>query len=426
MAPDNRSLSYIGSRLGSIWLSSQGLLGAMLRSTVVAGLVLISSNSAYAQKTDAQNSDEPEVGGAQAALSTTTESWRRSPETKFAYKIGSDFDSFANEREQSQFFGMSLMGDFRAQLLSNLTFRTKAGVSLSSGYAQSRFGDNVGASSVWLEEAYLNLRALNSRLARFYFTAGALDQGDLNMKILVNGQPFPGVRQTLVLGQDADTKLKIWAQQTIPTSKTLSTKTVDAEVMPTFMSETIELSLRPARSLKLTGQATHYAFNNLPSAVALQSQIYGNTTTETGPNTARFQYGFEGFGLGGSARYDFMPSFGVQVGGYMLQNTQAPEGYRNSQYVNGGLIIGLENEIELNAGGAVFFVEDDVTPGFYNDSKIGHNNRQGYSAQVDVDFKRQRFKLRAAFTDADVLNFNINQTRQQAFSIGFETFYELF
>lgn len=422
MAPDARSLSFQGPNR----LSGRGFLHFIARPALIAGLISVSVATAFAQAPASQNSDEPEVGGYQAALSTTTHSWRRSPETKFAYKIGSDFDSFANEREQSQFFGMSLMGDFRAQLLSNLTFRTKAGVSLSSGYAQSRFGDNVGASSVWLEEAYLNLRAFNSRLARFYFTAGALDQGDLNMKILVNSQPFPGVRQALVLGQDSDTVLKIWAQQTIPTSKTLSTKTVDAEVMPTFMSETIELSLRPARNLKLTGHATHYAFNNLPSAVVLQSQIYGNTTTETGPNTARFQYGFEGFGVGGTARYDIMSSFGVQVGGYMLQNTQAPEGYRNSQYVNGGVIIGLENEIELTAGGAVFFVEDDVTPGFYNDSKIGHNNRQGYSANMDVDFRRQRFKLRAAFTDADVLNFNINQTRQQAFSIGFETFYELF
>lgn len=418
MAPNSRLLWFSNS-LTYIW---RKVPFALLSSFAV----MATSLSHGQTSTQSGNADEPEVGGAQAALSTTNESWRRSPKTKLAYKVGSSFDSFANQVEQSQFFGMSLFSDFRAQLLSNLTFRTKAGVSLSSGYAQSRFGDNVGASSVWLEEAHLNWRMIDSRLARFYVTAGAVDQGDLNMKMLVNGQPFPGIRQALVFGDGGASKLKIWAQQAIPTSRTLSTKTVDAELMPSFLSETIELSLRPTRSLSLSGQVTHYAFNSLPSAVALQSQVYGNTTAETGPNTARFKYGFEGFGAGGSIRYDFMPSFGIQLGGYMLQNTQAPEGYRNGQHLNGSLIVGLENDVELNAGGAMFFIEDDVTPGFYNDSSIGHNNRQGYSAQLDVDFRRQRFKLRAAFTDADVINFNINQTRQQAFSIGFETFYELF
>jgi hypothetical protein len=373
--------------------------------------------------------DEAGVGEARGELSTTQNSelsWRKSVDTKSAYKLGSGFDSFANDREQSQFFGMTASADFRAQLLSGLSFRTKAGATLSSGYAQSRFGDNVGRSSIWFEEATLNLRVLESKMARAYLNAGALNQGDLGMRFLVDRQPFPGVRQAVVIGSKDRAQLKIWAQQTIPTSKTLSTKAIDAEVTPLFTTETIELKLRPADGIQLSGFLTHFSYHNLPSAVALESEAYGNHTDESGPNTSRFKFGFDGIGAGGSAYFQLARNLGWQLGGYVLQNSQAPEGYRNAQFIRTNVTIGLADDIDLIPSAAVFFSEDDVAPGFYNDAYLGHNNRQGYLGAMEVFFQKQRFKLRAEFTDSDVINFNVNQSRQQTLSIGFETFYEIF
>lgn len=373
--------------------------------------------------------DEVGVGEARGELSTTQNSqssWRRSVDTKSAYKLSSGFDSFANDREQSQFFGMTAAADFKAQLLSGLSFRTKAGATLSSGYAQSRFGDNVGRSAIWFEEATLNQRVLDSNMARAYFNAGALNQGDLGMRFLVDRQPFPGVRQAVVFGSKDRAQLKIWAQQTIPTSRTLSTKAIDAEVTPVFTTETVELKLKPSEGIQLSGFLTHFSYHNLPSAVALESQGYGNTVEETGPNTARFKFRFDGVGAGGSAYFQLSRNLGWQFGGYVLQNSQAPEGFRNAQVVRTNLTIGLADDIDLIPSAAVFFSEDDVAPAFYNDAYLGHNNRQGYLGAMEVFFQKQRFKLRAEFTDSDVINFNINQSRQQTLSIGFETFYEIF
>ncbi len=373
--------------------------------------------------------DESEVGEARGELSTTqgsTSSWRKSVETKSAYKLGSGFDSFANDREQSQFFGMAVGTDFKAQLLPALSFRSKAGATLTSGYAQSRFGDNVGRSGIWVDEAVLKLRALDSRSARIYLDAGALNQSDLGMRMLVDRQPFPGVREALVFGSKEQVQLKVWAQQTIPTSKNLSTKTVDAEVTPTFMTETIELKVRAADSVHLNGFITHFSFHNLPSAIATESQVYGNNILEAGPNTSRFKYNFEGVGAGGSANFHLTRNLDWQFGGYVVHNAQAPEGFQNAQLVRTNLTIRLPNDIDLIPAAALFFSEDDVAPGFYNDSIIGHNNRQGYSGALEVFFQQQRFKLKAEFVDAELINFNINQSRQQIFSIGFETFYEIF
>lgn len=404
-----------------IWL---GTVQALL-----AFVVFQSSNVAEANSPSHPLADETGVGEARGELSSTQgsrASWRRSLETKSAYKLSSGFDSFANEQEQSQFFGMTVATDFRAQLLSSLSFRTKAGASLNSGYAQSRFGDNVGRSSIWFEEATLNLRAVNTAPARAYLSAGALNQGDLGMRLLVDRQPFPGVRESVVLGSNSRLKVKLMAQQTIPTSKTLSTKTVDAEVTPLFTTESLEISIKPNDKLSLKGFVTHFAFLNLPSAVALESVIYGNSVAEIGPNTARFKYGFEGIGAGGSANIQISRNLEWNFLGYVLQNAQAPEGFRNAQFLRTDLKIGIPGDVDLIPGAALFFVEDDVTPGFYNNPYSGHNNRQGFAGSLEVFFQKQRFKLKSEFIDADVINFNINQSRQQTFTIGFETFYEIF
>lgn len=372
--------------------------------------------------------DEPAVGSARGELSASfapESSWRRSKDTKFAYKLGSGFDSFANEREQAQYFNFGLNGDFRAQLMEGLTFRVKGGALLNTGYAQSRFGDNVGSSGIFMQEAVLSVRAIDSNLIRLYTAAGAIDQGALEAPLLVSRQAFPGIKETLVIGNSKEFRLKLWAQQTIPTSKTLSTKTVDAEVTPSFLSETLELAIEPSDIFGAKASITHYNFNNLPSAVALESVIYGNTVNEIGPNTSRFKYRFDGFMARGELNLKLTSGFGWMMSGYAIQNMGAEEGYRNAQMIQTGFKIALPGEVELTPMANTFFVEDDAVPGFYNSSFVGHNNRQGYGGMLEAYFQRQRFKLRAEYVDAGVINYNVNQSRQQTLSLSFETFYEM-
>ncbi|MDX9732002.1 MAG: hypothetical protein RBT63_09545, partial [Bdellovibrionales bacterium] len=98
---------------------------------------------------------------------------------------------------------------------------------------------------------------------------------------------------------------------------------------------------------------------------------------------------------------------------------------RNAQFIQTGARIGLPNEVDVEARVASFFIEDDVSPGFYNSSHLGHGNRQGIAGGLEAFFNKQRFKVYANFVDADVINRKLNQSRQQTFTIGFETFYEM-
>lgn len=372
--------------------------------------------------------DERPVGYATGELSTSSSSttgWRRSKETKFAYKLGTGFDSFANEREQAQIYGFGLGADFKAQISDPLSVRVKGGAVISNGYAQSRFGDNIPKTGFFLDEGYVNLRLFNSSFARATVSAGGFDQGVYNSEIFIAHQAFPGVQEALHFGSSKVFKVKIWAQQAIPTSKTLSTKTVDAEVTPSFTTETAEIKVKPSEYFEFETAVTHFTFNNLPSAVATESVLYGNSVDEVGPNTSRFKYRFDGMLAFAEARVKFTPRYSVWTSGSLIQNAAAPEGYRNGQLLKAGFDIGLPGEIDLKPWGGVFFVEDDAVPGFYNTSSSGHNNRQGYVLTLESFFQRQRFKLKTQFMDADLINRNIYQSRQQTLSIGFETFYEM-
>ncbi len=363
-----------------------------------------------------------QISGGSGAART---SWRDSAGTKFGYKFGSFFDSFANEREQSQYLGLDAIADFQAQLMDSLTFRAKALANVTSGYAQSRFGDNLPASGLYVEEAALSLRALDSDFARLYVAGGALSQSVFDSSMFIGRQAFPGLKQTLVFGSAKDFKLRLWAQQTIPTSRNLSTRTVDAEVTPSFLTETIELEVKPNDTFTLKAAVTHFNFNNLPSAIAQESIIYGNTVEEVGPNTSRFKYRFDGLFAQAGLNIDITRRFGWWINGSVIQNAAAPEGFRNAQHIKSGFKIGLPGEVDVVPSLGTYFVEDDAVPGFYNSSSIGHTNRQGYSGAIETFFQRQRFRLRAEFNDADVINFNLNQSRQQSLMIGFETFYEM-
>lgn len=372
--------------------------------------------------------DDSKIGYARGESTASVgdkSNWRLKKGTKFTYKFGSSFESFANEREQAQFFGFRIGTDSTTQFLNNLKFRLRANADLSSGYAQSRFGDMVGRSGFYLSDAVLTLRLIDSQPARVLLGVGALDQGALDAPLFVDKQAFPGAKETIILGNSKLYQFKLWASQTIPTSKTLSTKTVDAEVTPSLFTETFEMNLHPVEELRVTAAITHFAFNNLPSAVAQESIIYGNTVEEVGPNTSRYKYRFEGLLARGEFQYNFTERLAVNIEGYASQNAAAPEGYRNAQYLRGGFEIGLPGDIDLHGNLISFFAEDDASPAFYNSSVFGHNNRKGMGASMTAYFQRQRFKLRALYIDAETINFNINQSRQQTLTIGFETFYEM-
>ena len=87
--------------------------------------------------------------------------------------------------------------------------------------------------------------------------------------------------------------------------------------------------------------------------------------------------------------------------------------------------IGINADNLLIPRAEYFFNESDSAPAFYNASDYGHNNRQGYAGQLDYVHKsKHSFKIGGRFVNADLINQNSEQSKQQFFMIRFETLYD--
>lgn len=398
-------------------------LFALMSLTLNLALHPFASAQNKSQNPPSPSSTNSTTGSISTTAASSSALAPRVREFQLFYRSNLGARSFANAKEQSQFTGLGLDLDTRVRLLPRLSARARAGLSLNSGYAQSQFGDKSPRSGVMMREAHLTWKAIDGETLRLGIRAGAIDQDSLNASLLVEGQPFPGVVERLEVGNENFT-FALAAQQAIPTSSTLSTRAVESEVTPSFTTETAELEIHPWEGLTGKLFATHYRFTSLPSTVAIDSQALGNTIVELGPNTSRFRYEFDGFVAGGELNMRLSNSLSWSVSGHMLQNSKAPETYRNGQLVRTEFSLALPGDVDLKPGAEMFFLESDATPGFYASAERGQTNRHGWAADLGLWFRDERFKISGRYAEADVINTSLIQTAQRYFMIRFETFYE--
>ena len=384
-----------------------GFIDESVAKKVFAGvMIMLTGISARAQT--------PTEATSSVATKIETQAPRRKADVQ--WKMDLRGDSFANERDQAQIVGFGLRGEMRYRLADTLLLKANAGVTMQSGYAQTRFGDSAPRSGLDLKEAFVQYRPLTF----FAVQAGALNQGQLSLPLLISERAFPGVLEKVVVGSKR-LGLELRAQQTIPTSTQLSTKTVDAEPSPSFLSETLLIKTTPFEFLALEAHGTHFAFHQLPSQVAMESAPFGNTLDDDG---RRFVYGYQGWAAGGDAKITFVPGFAWGFGGNMIQNLDAPEGFRNAQHLSTRFEIGLPGDIDLIPKGEVFFAESDVAPAFYNDAGFGHTNRQGWAAELQTVMKTKNLTFGARYVSADVINASALQSRQEYILLKLGTLYD--
>lgn len=341
--------------------------------------------------------------------------------TKTQWKLGLTGLSFASQEreENTQLAELSLGAKLELSLLSMLDFKARAGIAMATGQAQTRFGEKVPENRLALEEATLNLRPIDSLL----FSAGALDQAALSNPQLVSARAFPGAAEGVEIAF-GKTKLGVRAQQVIPTSITMTTKTVGNEKTPMLLTETVTFEANDISIFDLAANASLFDFRDLPAHVANESELGGNTVFATSQLNSRFAYEFAGWTAGASARARLTNRFDLIAGTQALQNTKAPEGSQNAQLAYLSSSIGIGSGVSLIPRAEVFFSESDASPAFYNSGEYFHNNRKGFAASFDAKFEKQKFLVGARFVDASLLEPSLTQAeREQLILLKFETSY---
>lgn len=303
----------------------------------------------------------------------------------------------SDEIEESRVTGINILGAVQYDVEDVLNFKIAAGVTAEAGSSHALFETNQPRNTVYLDEAKTEFIPFSF----FSLEGGAINQRSLNNPLLIDDQPFPAARENILIGNQ-DAGITLQAQQAVPVSSSLSTMTSEREKLPQFFTETVHFKAKNSSGFAATIGGGHYQFKNLPSQVALDSAAFGNTVDAQNAQNARFNYEYAGW-TGDAGLALPIGSATARTGAVFLVNTAAPSD-RNKGYLTYG-----EVEMKLTkkwtiAPHAEWFVnERDTSPAYYNIASIGHNNRQGYAAELRLKHLPSDTVIKGRFVDSRLL-----------------------
>lgn len=331
--------------------------------------------------------------------------------------LGTGLTSFSEGKDEGAGGGAKIGADLRYRLAEWAWFVFDGEARFWSARVQARYDDDIMDSGLRLREGYVAFGVEDT----FDVAVGGISQKVLRSDLLVSGRrSFPGVREKMGVGRGA-VEVKAFAQQTVPTSYSLNSRRADREPMPSFLTETFEIKITPAKGFETEFYATHYRFNQLPAVVAFDSEGLGNSVTGDVPASSAFRYGFEGFLLGVEQNLFASGPLSFSLGGQWLQNTLAPAKSNRGQllFVQSKLRFG--QAFELVPRFSAFFNESDTSPAVYNRWDLGNNNRKGLIAELKVNFPRYGFAIEAEYVQSAMINPDPFQADRQFFFLGVET-----
>lgn len=371
---------------------------------------VISSSAISAATTSHTQSDQ----------NTTTKKLSRKYSSKYRlrWKTNLGYQTFESVTDSSSIAAGGFTFDGQGKLANELFLRANAQMRFESGTTQSLYRELDQNNGLFIREAYADYRPFNF----LRFKAGAISQQHLNAPLLVSRRSFPAVVEKLVISKD-NTALILKAQQAIPTSSSFDQERSDKEPQASFQTQTIE-GRAIFGNLMMKGFVTNFQFNNLPSKVAFDSSIFGNTVPDNDVGFSNFVFDYAGQVLGAEAILKFSAyEFGAGI--QQIENQEAPEKFNTGRlgFVRALIPFG-DDELEMKFEN--FFNESDSSVAFYNSALYGHNNRVGYSAFAKYSFRNRGFAINAGYVNSDVINQRALESQEEKFQLQLETFFEDF
>ncbi len=375
---------------------------------ILTGLIFqLGSNASYAQETSSVRLNSAKI----EAEPFEKENW------DVFWKLATGGRRFNDKTDDGVAATLGMFAQIEWRINSQLRFSSETRAIFNSQRTQQDVLGDDFEDGLRMKEAVV----LFEPLSYTTFGAGAINETRLRAPLLIGDKTFPGLFQQVRFGDKAN-GVGFELQEVIPTSKSFNSQRAQKEKLPMLYTATVAGAWTPTEVITLKPQFTYFQFQDLPSRVAVESAIYGNSIEPGGITNAQFKYDFAGTVMALESDLRIGPNLAV-VGNYqVLTNNRAPRAFNVGRLGSLGVKTKI-GEMELKPAYLVFYNESDASPASYNEAKLGHNNREGWGARLDMDFKRYGFNIRSEYYDADVVNSNANQSRQQYFSISLETTY---
>ena len=333
----------------------------------------------------------------------------------WALKLGSRSYKESIDQSSSVKSGASVSGNYLFNPYLEAVGR--ASLNFNSGRVQQRYKSGSDDSSFNVSEAQVKIKA-----PLFLEIHGGIQSQDIfeNSLFLDGSKSMPGVRE--VLATDIGVfRISATAQQSLPTSSSFESERREVEELPRFESQTVCLEFGKDKSLlEAKIRYGRYKFSDLPSVVAYESNVMGNTVTGDVAANSHFVFKFAGELTSISANLRLVDWFDLVAAYRKIENSEAPIGFNTSESIETGFIVKSE-WMTFSAELIQFYIESDVVPGFYNSASLGHTNRKGTQYNLEFEFPKQLFKVVASVTSADVINVNVDQGELRSTYLGLET-----
>jgi hypothetical protein len=391
----------------------------MRRRRIILSAVVFTATTIAAFLSSALAADESSNTQNQNTTQSTKKLSRQyNSKYRLRWKTSLGYQTFESITDSSTIASGGFVFDGQGKLANELYLRAKAQMRFESGASQSLYREIDQNNGLFIREAYADYRPFSF----LRFKAGAISQGHLNAPLLVSNRSFPAVTEKLIISK-GNTAIILKAQQAIPTSSSFDQERSEKEEQASFQTQTLE-GRAVLGNLLLKGYITNFEFKNLPSKVAFQSSVFGNTVPDNDIGFSNFVFDYAGQVMGAEAILKF-GAYEYGAGIQQIENTEALEKFNMGRlgFVRAILPFG-DHELALRFEN--FFNESDSSVAFYNSALYGHNNRVGYSASAKYSFRDRGFAINAGYVNSDVINQRALESQEEKFALQLETFFEDF
>lgn len=340
------------------------------------------------------------------------------PDTDASWKMGLAGVNAQDSQSSSKFVGFILDTKMKHWLHPEVFANLEPKIKFENGSFQSIDGERKNESGLYLKEAGVHWLFMKGST----FSGGALNEGTNHSELLMGDQPFPAVRGEVEIFNLGNFKTLLDIEQAVPTSSSLSTNTTGIESTPRFLSASLAFNYESSLYFWKT-RFGGFSYDNLPSAVAYQSGLRGNTVLSLTENESLFVSQYQGIEAMTSLRFPIMHGWDFTSSGSYLQNNKAPGDLKHAYALSAGSEIYFGGRKSIDVRLTSFRIEPDAAVAYFNNGKYFNTNRVGYNVESFVKFNKYNFKIGLGYTEAEVIYLNPAQSREKLFMFMLETLY---
>lgn len=327
-------------------------------------------------------------------------------------------ESFQNEQTRARLVGTQIELLNQYWLQQRLFMDANFKFSFTTGYVQSLESDKSNASEISLSSAGVHFRPYTlSQLS-----LGALAPNEVHSTLLLDEQPFPAFRADLNLIKMGKSSINTFAQSAIVTTQSLNPDASSSEPAPELKSIGAKLKLAATDRQYLNLKMSYFEFSNISNSMATASAGKGNTTTPISEAERSFVNQFKGVDVSLGGAVPLTNRLSLTGTAAYIKNQSASDKLNLAHLMGvGGIYRGSRQDWKLTS--SYFRIEPDATVSAYAPSQFFNTNRVGYSTEGEVRFNKERFSIKLAYTDAQILYQAVDQSREQFFMLKLETTY---